>query len=123
MKRQRMQWVFWAACLAGVAAGADSDSGGKEMSASLKEPLAAQGAVAFRMRPDKAYRNGPDQEKVSVKLLELPGVAQCSFLQSSSMCALSWKWDASINGPNLEAQIPELPGPEWHYVIYTWDAK
>ena len=112
--------IAWAAETAHSA-----ESQAESVKTSIEPPQAVgeQAAIAFQMRPDKWYGNGEGQPKIAVKLLSIPGLAECSFQQASDMCRLIWAWDASIKTEGLDVPIPELPGPESYSVIYTWDAK
>ncbi len=89
----------------------------------LDRPVREQGTIRFQMRPDRWYRNGQGAKKAAVNLLEIPGVAELSFRQAPEACQLRWVWNRKLKAEHLIVNIPELPGPDDYFVLYTWDAK
>jgi len=86
------------------------------------EPIAQQGTIAFEVRTTQTYRTGPDSVLVEIDLLEIPGLARCRFLQSTTVCELEWLWEAAVGVESLKVEIPALPGPERYFFLFTWDA-
>lgn len=109
----------FALALAGAARAAESGLGS---SITLGEPLGAKGTISFILRIDRSYRNGAQAESAAIPLLEIPGIARMEIKQAKATCMLDWQWDKSIQTESLPVNIPELPGPEDYFILYTWDA-
>lgn len=88
----------------------------------LTEPLGNQGTVTFSIRTDKTYHTGPEAAAITMGILEIPGVAQFRFSQSSTVCELQWMWARGVKADNLMVEVPALAGPEEYIIQYTWDA-
>ena len=86
------------------------------------EPIAQQGTLAFEFRTTQTYRTGPDSALLEIDLLEIPGLARCRFLQSTTVCEVEWLWEAAVGVESLKVEIPALPGPESYFFLFTWDA-
>ena len=97
--------------------------GKMERQISVAQPIAQQGCISFRMKPDKTYHNGEGQESLTVPVLTVPGLAQCQFKQADNECQFIWKFSESDKAAGLVAHLPELPGPEPYWVQFTWDTK
>ena len=93
------------------------------MKADLDCTIGDRATISFRMRPNAAYHNGENRERVRHDLLKIPGLVECFFLQTNSMCSLNWRWQGVENVDHMVVNLPELPGPEWYFLQYTWDAK
>lgn len=91
----------------------------------LETAVGTKGTISFWVRPQVYFRNGEGAEKIRYEILEMPGIGKCYFQQSSEACLLGWDWDWDVvKGVDwLGTYIPELPGPEWYQLVYTWDAE
>lgn len=97
----------------------------RRVEVALDQPIRKRGTISFWMRTDRHYRNGPGARAVRRELLGMPGVGKCYFVQGPEACLLGWDWDWDVvKGVDwLGTYIPELPGPEWYHLIYTWDSE
>jgi len=82
-------------------------------------------AVSLMVYPPADFQNGPDAEKASVNLFQIPGIADMSLKNGQKACELIWKWDEKqVDGVlKLSVVMPKLPGKQWHHLLFTWDCE
>ncbi|MFP4176324.1 MAG: DUF1961 family protein [Candidatus Brocadiia bacterium] len=85
----------------------------------LDTPLGAQGTVMAWVHVDQPIVNGPEVSGEGERLLELPELGDWNIWWYRGYGGVSW---VAEDGPNLVAEVPGLPGPQWFHVCYTWDA-
>ncbi len=115
--------IFVLGCIAGTAGA--SEAGAQKIRIDLDKAIGAQGTVSFMLCTQQAYSNGPDRKKLEHALLQIGRIAKLSIQQSKSACSLLWQWDESeVKGVlAIKTTLPELPGPEWYHLLYSWDAE
>lgn len=88
-------------------------------------PVGNQVTVSFRVFADRWYSSGPGKETLRRELVRVPGIGKCYFVQSSAACLLGWDWEEPVSQSAgwMGTYVPELPGPEWYHVLYTWDSE
>jgi len=102
-----------------------SSGSAQKITLKLSRPIGEQACISFWIRTDAWYRSGVGREIIRRELLEISGIGKCYFVQDAADCLLGWDWEQSrIKGVDwMGTYIPELPGPEWYHLVYTWDAK
>jgi len=102
-----------------------SSGGAQVITLKLNRPIGEQACISFWFRTDTWYQSGIGRETVRRELLEITGIGKCYFVQDAADCLLGWDWEQSrVKGVDwMGTYIPELPGPEWYHLVYTWDAK
>lgn len=101
------------------------DKDGGKLEVRLERPLGTRGTVSFLVRPRVWYRGGPDVEKFRCDVVKINRVGKFWFQNQSSDTLLAWDWDWDlIDGADwIGTYVPELPGPEWYHLVYTWDSE